>query len=81
MKATENSTKITQTCQEKLWGLPHHITQHFPEKLSLGIGMPVVLRNNDATELCIIKGQEETGAGWKSYVGFQRKLVLDTLFV
>jgi hypothetical protein len=40
-----------------------------------------MLRNNDATELCITKGQEGTVAGWQSYVGPHGKLVLDTLFV
>ena len=40
-----------------------------------------MLRNNDATELCITKGQEGTVAGWKCYVGPHGKLVLDTLFV
>ena len=81
MKVTDNSTKITQVDQEKLWELPHHTTQHFPGKLSLCIGIPVMLRNNDATELCITKGQEGTVAGWQSYVGPHGKLVLDTLFV
>ena len=36
---------------------------------------------NDATELCITKGQEGTVAGWQSYVGPHGKLVLDTLFI
>ena len=78
MKATANSTNITHADQEKLWELPHHATQHFPGKLSLCIGMPVMLRNNDATELCITKGQEGTVAGWQSCLGPHRKLVLDT---
>ena len=81
VKATENSTNITHADQEKLWELPHHATQHFPGKLSLCIGMPVMLRNNDATELCITKGQEGTVAGWQSCLGPHGKLVLDTLFV
>jgi hypothetical protein len=81
VKATKSSTNITQADQENLWELPHHATQHFPGKLSLFIGMPVKLRNNDATELCITKGQEGTVAGWQSYVGPHGKLVLDTLFV
>jgi hypothetical protein len=81
VKATENSTNITHADQEKLWKLPHHATQHFPGKLSLCIGMPVMLRNNDATELCITKDQEGAVAGWQSYVGPHGKLVLDTLFV
>jgi hypothetical protein len=81
VKATESSTNITQADQEDLWELPHHATQHFPGKLSLCIGMPVMLRNNDATELCITKGQEGTVSGWQSCVGLHGKLVLDTLFV
>jgi len=40
-----------------------------------------MLQNNDATELCITKGQEGTVAGWQCYVDPHRKLVLDTLFV
>jgi hypothetical protein len=43
--------------------------------------MPLTLQNNDATELCITKGQEGTVAGWQSYVGPHGKFVLDTLFV
>jgi len=81
VKATESSTIITQADQERLWELIHHATQHFPEKLSLCIGMPVMLWNNDATELCITKGQEGAVASWQSYVGPHGKLVLDTLFV
>ena len=81
MKATECSTDITQADQEKLWDLPHHATQNFPGKLLLCIGMPVMLHNNDATELCITKGQEGTVAGWQSYIGVHGKLILDTLFV
>ena len=63
VKATESSTNITKADQERLWELPHHATQHFPGKLSLCIGLPVMLQNNDATELCITKGQERTVAG------------------
>ena len=45
------------------------------------MGMPVMLRNNDATELCITKGQEGTVATWNSFISPHGKLVLDTLFV
>src|ERR1700723_2355548 len=81
VKNTQTSTNITLADQEKLWELPHHATKHFPGKLSLCMGMPVMLRNNDATELCITKGQEGTVAAWNSYIGPHGKLVLDTLFV
>src|ERR1700734_1846177 len=45
------------------------------------IGMPVMIRNNDATELCITKGQEGFVTGWTSHNGVHGKEVLDTLFV
>ena len=43
--------------------------------------MPVMIRNNDATELCITKGQEGFVVGWQSSIGPHKQLVLDTLFV
>lgn len=43
--------------------------------------MPVMLRNNDATELCITKGQEGLVAGWDDYIGPNGKKLLKKLFV
>src|SRR3954464_2914680 len=43
--------------------------------------MPVMIRNNDATELCITKGQEGFVVGWHDSKGPHGKRVLDTLFV
>jgi len=43
--------------------------------------MPVMIRNNDATELCITKGQEGFVVGWQAEKGPHGKRVLDTLFV
>ena len=43
--------------------------------------MPVMIRNNDATELCITKGQEGFVIGWQAEKGSHGKRVLDTLFV
>jgi hypothetical protein len=43
--------------------------------------MPVMIRNNDATELCITKGQEGFVVGWQSEKGPHGKRILDTLFV
>ena len=40
-----------------------------------------MIRNNDATELCITKGQEGHIVGWKSGIGSRGQIVLDTLFV
>jgi hypothetical protein len=43
--------------------------------------MPVMIRNNDATELCITKGQEGFVVGWQAEKGPHGKRILDTLFV
>ncbi|KAJ6623788.1 hypothetical protein B0H10DRAFT_1943580 [Mycena sp. CBHHK59/15] len=44
-------------------------------------GMPVMIRNNDATELCITKGQEGIVVGWHEEKGDEGQRVLDTLLV
>jgi len=53
----------------------------FFRKLSLCIGVPVIIRNNDATELCIPKGRKGHVAGWQASRGIHGQLVLDTLFI
>jgi hypothetical protein len=40
-----------------------------------------MIRNNEATELCITKGQEGHVAGWQSAIGPHGQFMLDTLFV
>ena len=73
--------QLSPDMQDVLWNLRHSASDHIPGKLSLCIGLPVMIRNNDATELCITKGQEGHVVGWKSGVGSRGQVVLDTLFV
>jgi hypothetical protein len=40
-----------------------------------------MIRNNDATELCITKGQEGRVVGWQEAVGSRNQTILDTFFV
>jgi len=40
-----------------------------------------MIRINDATELCITKGQEAIIVGWNGFIGDHRQKVLETLFV
>ena len=77
------STKkqLSPDMQDALWNLRHSASEHIPGKLSLCIGLPVMIRNNDATELCITKGQEGHIVGWKSGIGSRGQVMLDTLFV
>ncbi|KAJ7896824.1 hypothetical protein B0H13DRAFT_2234447 [Mycena leptocephala] len=61
--------KMSKSLQSILWDAAPSITNEFmPGKLPICMGMPVILRANDATELCITKGQKSV-------------VFLDTLFV
>ena len=80
-KTTHKSNEMDFYDQLQVWKVRHGAMDNFPGKLSLCIGMPVMIRNNDATELCITKGQEGFVAGWKSKKGPHGKHVLETLFV
>ncbi|KAJ7083509.1 hypothetical protein C8R43DRAFT_909494 [Mycena crocata] len=81
-KAVKVTHQIPKGVQEQLWeAWPCSTSEHVPGKLSLCIGLPVMLRNNDATELCITKGQEAIVVGWNEALGHQDQRILDTLFV
>jgi hypothetical protein len=43
--------------------------------------MPIMIRNNDATELCITKGQEAYVVGWDAIDGPKGKKILETLYL
>jgi hypothetical protein len=70
-KKSAMSHQINPWLQNIIWNLPHSFTEHLSGKLSLCIGMPVMIKNNDATELCITKGQEGFVAGWNAIKGPQ----------
>lgn len=73
---------IPMALQEELWNQYHSCTdKHIAGKLSLCKGMPVMIRHNAATELCITKGQEGTIYGWQSSTGQHGQRVLETLFI
>lgn len=62
-KYVKISTLSLET-QERLWSLPPSANnKHIPGKLTLCKGLPVLIRNNDATELCITKGQDPVVLG------------------
>ncbi|KAH7906053.1 hypothetical protein BJ138DRAFT_1016810 [Hygrophoropsis aurantiaca] len=79
--SVQHGGKISQEDQEMLWSLSPHTSDHMAAQLQLCVGIPVMIRNNDATELCITKGQEGTVAGWQEGVGSKGQRVLETLFV
>ena len=65
-----------------LWNLSHSSADKpVAGKLSLCIGLPVMIKSNVATELCITNGQEATVVGWQTSTGKQKQQILDVLFV
>jgi hypothetical protein len=74
--------KIPSKIQKALWEQPACAnTKWIPPKLSLCVGMPIMIRLNSATELCITKGQEAHIYSWQSSIGSDNTNILDTLFV
>jgi hypothetical protein len=80
--AVKKITNISTSLQNVLWGLPHSAAdKHIAGTLSLCFGLPVMIKTNVATELCITNGQEAVVAGWQSCLGSRGQLMLDVLFV
>ena len=76
------ATTLTSQLQEILWHQPPSSNDKcIPGKLSLCIGMPVIIRSNSATELCITRGQEAVIHAWQTSSGTKGQKMLDTLFV
>ncbi len=74
--------KISKQLQELLWDqLPSTNSEFIAGSLSLCVGMPIMLRANEATEMCMTKGQESVVCGWNESVGPLGQRVLDVLFV
>ena len=81
-KRARHVSKITDEIQQALWSQPPASTDKLiAGKLTLCIGLPVMIRANFATELCITKGQEGHVYGWQSTKGTKGQCILDTLFV
>ena len=67
--------------QEVLWNLHPHLTEHHAGKLELCIGMPIMIKNNEATECGVTNGAEAEIVGWKSKPLTNDKDAVETLFV
>ncbi|KAK0468779.1 hypothetical protein IW261DRAFT_1345806, partial [Armillaria novae-zelandiae] len=68
--------------QQTLWSaVPSSSDKQIPPTLSICKGMPVMIRTNSVTELCITKGQEGTVYSWTSSIVAHGKPMLDVIFV
>ncbi|KAI1786954.1 hypothetical protein LXA43DRAFT_896983 [Ganoderma leucocontextum] len=72
---------IAPKLQSALWSLDPCQTDHHAGVLRLCNGMPVILKQNEATELCATNGAEGVVVGWDAHVVAAGREVLDTLFV
>ena len=73
---------LSPALQQIIWNLPpSNNTKNIPGKLSLCRGLPVIIRLNSATELCMTKGQEGIVYDWQVTTGSRGQRMLDTLFV
>ncbi|KAH9946847.1 hypothetical protein B0H21DRAFT_778851 [Amylocystis lapponica] len=78
-----NTNVISVLLQEQLWNLPPSCTKHHPRKLTVCIDMPVMIKNNEATECGVTNGAEGIAVGWRVQPcpADSDKQSLDTLFV
>ncbi|KNZ75885.1 hypothetical protein J132_00898 [Termitomyces sp. J132] len=67
---TGKSKSVPPSIQKEIWEQPPcSTTNQIASKLSLCIGLPIIIKTNLAMELCITNGQEGHVYGWKSCVG------------
>ena len=82
MMNTKRVAEITDEMQKALWDQqPSSTDKHIAGKLSLCLGLPVMIRHNYATEICMTRGQEGYVVGWQSKIGTKGQRTLDTLFI
>ncbi|OJT05668.1 ATP-dependent DNA helicase pif1 [Trametes pubescens] len=78
---SRTSNIIPRKVQEQLWALPPSLTDHQAGVLQLCEGMPVLLKYNEATELCATNGAEAVVHCWDSQRLGTHHEVLNTLYV
>jgi hypothetical protein len=82
VKGVKRVAELTSEMKDGLWSQPPSSTdKHIAGKLSLCVGLPIMIRYNFATEMCMTRGQEGFVHGWQSKIGSSGRSVLDTLFV
>ncbi|KAL4259942.1 ATP-dependent DNA helicase [Pleurotus pulmonarius] len=81
-KARHPQVKLSRSVQRLLWEQPPGSnSKKIAGKLRLCYGMPIILKYNFATELCMVNGQRGTVVGWDETIGTFGQRVLDVLFI
>ena len=76
-----HSAVLPRQLEEQLWSLSPSLTGHVPGVLKLCHGLPVMLKHNEATELCATNGAEGVVVGWDAEDMENGEKHLTTLFV
>jgi len=63
LKIQENLSNLIKEDQEALWDCSLYTSKYMAGKLPLCVSMPIIICNNEVTELCITKGQEAIVVG------------------
>ncbi|KAL1750607.1 hypothetical protein FB107DRAFT_223566 [Schizophyllum commune] len=75
------SSGISNEVQNLIWASLPCFTGNVAGRLDLCKGMPVMIRSNIATELCMTKGQEAVVYDWTASLGPRKQRILDVLYV
>jgi PIF1-like helicase len=79
---TKRVAEISDEMQKALWEQqPSSTDKQIAGKLTLCLGLPIMIRHNYATEICMTRGQEGYVMGWQSKTGSKGQRTLDTLFI
>lgn len=74
------SDNLPPILQERLWELPPANTEHRPGKLMLCLGLPILIKYNEATECGVTNGAEAIVVGWKSKPISENRKGLEVVF-
>jgi hypothetical protein len=81
-KKINDVNELYDSLQKLIWDLPASAGDtHLAGKLKLCLGMPVIIKHNVATDLCITNGQEGVVAGWDSVSDSNEHQILQTLYI
>lgn len=81
IEPTRSGNSMDERLREFLWNLPPGSTGHRAGILRLCYGMPIMIKNNEATELCVTNGAEGIVCGWDFDFIDDTHKHLKTLFV
>lgn len=76
-----DSDIVDKEMQKLLWEISSSRTDHYADTLEICLGMPVLVRYNEAVEAGITNGAEGHVVGWNARPIGDGKETLDTLFV